>query len=187
MHTLRKQDRDAAMVNLVSFHEVPMPRGIAFCIDHIEDHGGRVAIFSADRTTAAVREHNEQFGTSLHGQQWLIDQYHAGKGNPANPIKQTSHCYHADTTIARLLTRYGHPTSTEGSIPWWALGIDLADRRKDGTIEEESVDHFLKVAHELGYEFRQPYSSGSERHHVILVNSPVARLEAWNVISEDRG
>lgn len=32
MHTLRTEDRDASMTNLVSFHAVPMPRGLAFAI-----------------------------------------------------------------------------------------------------------------------------------------------------------
>lgn len=186
MHTLRKQDRDNSMTNLVSFHGVPMPRGVAFAIDHIEHHGGRVAIFSADRTHAAISEHNKQFGTHLSSQESLIADFRAGRGNPANPVDETSHCYYADATIARLLTSYGHTTFRRDKLPWWAVGIDLADKRRDGTIESESVDHFLAVAHHLHYDFRQPYSSGSERHHVILVNSPIARLEAWNQISKER-
>lgn len=174
------------MTNLVSFHDVPMPRGIAFAIDHIEDHGGRVAIFSADRTHSAINEHNKQFGTHLSSQESLIAAFEAGRGNPANPVDRTSHCYRADATIARLLTHYGHTTRVGARIPWWAVGIDLADKRRDGTIERESVDHFLAVSHHLGYDFKQPYSSGSERHHVILVNSPISKLESWNVISENR-
>lgn len=185
MHTLRKEDRDRSMANLVSFHDVPMPRMVAFTIDHVERHGGRVAIFSADRTRPAIAEHNRQFGTRLKSQEELIEAAKHG-GNPANPVDRTSHCYRADATIAALLTRSGHPTREGGEIPRWAVGVDLADRRKDGTIEQESVDRFLAVARQLGYSFRQPYSSGSERHHVILVASPIARLEDWNVISENR-
>lgn len=181
MHTLRKQDRDNSMTNLVSFHDVPMPRGIAFAIDHIEHHGASVAIFSADRTVAAVNEHNRQFGTHLHSQQYAIDHQGEPGWSAANPINRTSHCYYADQTVARLLTHYGHTTRTGQKIPWWALGIDLADRGKS-----EDVSHFLSVAKKLHYDFRQPYSSGTERHHVILVNSPIASLENWNVISEVR-
>lgn len=181
MHTLRTMDRAASMVNLVSFHEVPMPRGLAFAINHVEGRGAKVDIFSADRTVSAIAEHNREFGTHLKAQQQLIDDFNAGRGNPANPIDETSHCYFADATIAALLTHYGHPTKVGDKIPWWALGIDLSDRGKT-----EDVSRFLIAAHNLGYDFRQPYSSGSERHHVIAVNSPIARLESWNVISKKR-
>lgn len=166
----------------VSFHLVPMFRGIAFAIDHIEDHGAKVAIFSADRRVSVLAEHNKQFGTHLKSQAQLIRDYQNGNGNPANPINRTSHCLYADASVAALLTRYGHPTRIGGKIPWWALGIDLADKGKS-----EDVSAFLSKAHHLGYDFKQPYPrSSGERHHVILVNSPIPRLEAWNVISEDR-
>lgn len=182
MHTLREQDRDAPMVNLVSFHNVPMPRMIAFTIDHIEKHGARVDIFSADRTVAAIAAHNEQFNTHLHAQLYLFQNQGKPGFNPANPPNRTSHCYFADAVIALLLTHNGHPVRVGGEIPRWALGVDLSDHGK-----AEDISRFLTVARRLGYDFRQPYIDQSrERHHVILVNSPIPKLEAWNVISENR-
>jgi hypothetical protein len=176
MHTLRLQDRDASMTNLVSFHNVPMPRGLAFVIRDIERHGAPIAIFSADRTIEAIRAHNTQFGTNLHAQQWLVNEFATGRGNPANPVNQTSHCYHADATIGRLLG-----VGIGATIPWWALGLDIADRGK-----VEDVRRFMNVAHLLNYPFRQPYTAGSERHHVILTASPIANLEARKQIGKDR-
>lgn len=176
MHTLRKQDRDASMTNLVSFHGVPMPRGLAFAIDHIERHGGKVDIFSADRTVAAVAEHNRQFGTNLHAQQYLYDNQHRPGFNPANPPNRTSHAYYSDGNPA-----YGG-RKAGARLPWYMLGIDLAD---DG--RSEDVSRFLRVARRLGYHVTQPYASGSERHHIIFTQSPVENLERWNVISKNRG
>lgn len=169
------------MTNTVSFHRVPMFRGIAFAIDHIESHGGRVTIASADRRDSVIAEHNREFGTNLHGQQYAID--HAGQPgwSAANPIDETSHCLHADLAVAALLGRHGTIVQRRGTIPWWALGIDLDDVGK-----REDCTNFLKVAHHLGYPFAQPYSSGSEKHHVILTSSPIPNLERWNVISKER-
>lgn len=176
MHTLRKKDRDASMTNYVSFQGVPMHRGIAFTIDHIEDHGGRVDIFSACRKDAVIKEHNAQFGTHLSGQQFLYDHQNQPGFNPANPVTQTSHCGFADAVTGRI---FGVRPGAE--LPWYGEGVDLSDRGK-----VEDVSNFLAVAHHLGYSFRQPYNSGSERHHVILIASPIPVLERWNVISKNR-
>lgn len=176
MHTLRTQDRDASMTSLVSFHNVPMPRGLAFALDHIEDHGGKVDIFSADRTVKAVAAHNKQFGTNLHAQQYLYDNQHRPGFNPANPPNRTSHAYYSDGNAA-----YGG-RGPGVRLPWYMLGLDLADRGKS-----EDVSNFLRVARKLGYKVTQPYKSGSERHHIIFTESPIRNLENWNVISENRG
>lgn len=181
MHTLRTVDRDRSMTNLVSFHGVPMPRMIAFAIRDIERNGAPVVVASADRTVAAIAEHNAQFGTRLHAQQFLFDHQGEPGFNPANPPSRTSHCYKADATIAALLSRWGVPTVAGGPIPRWALGVDLDDVGK-----HEDVTKFMSVAHRLGYVFAQPYSSGSERHHVILVQSPIRPLERRNQISHVR-
>jgi hypothetical protein len=180
VHTLRKQDRDASMTNLVSFHGVPIPRGLAFAIWHIEDHGAPVSIFSADRTVKAIADHNAQFGTQLHAQQFLFDNQNKPGFNPANPPARTSHCYFADGNPAYKNSK-GQIVAPGGRIPWYSVGIDLADKGKT-----EDCRHFLTVAHKLGYEFIQPYKVGSEQHHVIAVKSPVATLEHWNVISKKR-
>lgn len=184
MHTFRPQDRDQAMDHTISFHEVPMFRGLAFAINHIEHHGAPVAIFSADRRDAVIAEHNKQFGTHLKGQAELVrlhaqDPVHFAA---ANSPTTTSHCLYADAIIAALLTRHGHPTHAGDRLPWFALGLDLTDRYK-----VEHPDHFLAVARELHYEFVQPYpQSPSEHHHVICVKSPIGALEQSNQISRNR-
>jgi hypothetical protein len=180
MKKLSTDDRAASMTEVVSFHDVPMPRGLAFAISHIERHGAPVSIFSADRTVGAIAAHNKQFGTALHAQQFLFDNQGKPGFNPANPPSRTSHCYFADGNPAYKSTK-GQIIAPGGRIPWYSLGIDVSDV---GKVEE--VGRFLKVAHELGYEFVQPYSSGSERHHVISVKSPIATLEHWNVIAKNR-
>lgn len=184
MNVLRTADRDRSMTALVSFHDVPIRRAIAFAIRDIEKHGGRVAIFSANRTTVAIREHNRLFGTNLSGQQELIDAFNAGHGNPANPISLTSHCGFADATVAALLNSVANGLSMLRAgerIPYWAEGVDLSDR---GKIEDPS--RFLRVAHKLGYDFRQPYKTGGEQHHVILVKSPIHTLESRGQIAKER-
>lgn len=162
------------MRNVVSYQRVPMPRGLAFALYHIDKHGGHVDIFSADRTVKTIAEHNRQFGTNLHAQQYLVDLANSGKGNPANPVNRTSHCYFSDGNKV-----YGVPAGAK--IPWYKLGIDLSDKGK-----VEDVSHFLAVAHSLGYNFVQPYPSGSERHHVVSVNNVIPTLEHWSVISKVR-
>lgn len=181
MHRLRVEDRDRAMTAIVSFHNVPMPRMVAFAIRDIESDGAPVDVFSADRTTKAIGQHNAQFGTNLSGQAALVALFRAGLGNPANSPNTTSHCYCADASVAALLSRYHAPTQAGRKIPVWAVGIDLADKGK-----VETVERFLTVAHRLGYRFMQPYASGSERHHVILVSSPIPVLERRNQIAKER-
>jgi hypothetical protein len=180
MKKLSTTDRAASMTEGVSFHDVPMPRGLAFAISHIESHGAPVSIFSADRTVAAINAHNAQFGTTLHAQQFLFDNQGKPGFNPANPPNRTSHCYFADGNPAYKNTK-GQIVAPGGKIPWYSLGIDVCDKGK-----VEDVSNFLRVAHTLGYEFVQPYASGSEKHHVVSVKSPVATLEHWNVISKNR-
>lgn len=181
MHTLRTEDRDRSMNTLVSFHSVPMPRMLAFAIRDIEHHGAPVAIFSGDRTVAAIAEHNRQFGTHLSAQQALIDAFNAGHGNPANPLNRTSHCYFADDTVAALMRAHGHACQAGGRLPRYALGLDLSDKGK-----VEDTRRFLNIAHLLGYQFMAPYTSGSEKHHVVCVQDPIAVLEARNQISKIR-
>ncbi len=181
MNRLRVTDRNRSMANLVSFHDVPMPRMLAFAIRDVERNGAPVDIFSADRTVAAIEEHNRRYHTNLHAQQYLYDHQHEPGFNPANPPSLTSHCYRADATIAKLFGHIGVYIVPTAAIPRWALGIDLSDKGKS-----EDVSNFLAVSHRLGYRFAQPYASGSERHHVILTASPIHTLESRGQISRHR-
>lgn len=178
MLTLRKQDRDNSMTVIVSYERtVPLPRGVGFALWHIEQHGGKIDIFSADRRDRVIARHNRAFGTNLHGQRWLI---RYGE-NPANPVDRTSHCYYSDGNRA-YRRRNGQQIPAGGRLPWYMVGLDLADQG-----EVESVDGFLRVARHLGYSVVQPYPVGGERHHVVFVKSPIPVLERWNVISKERG
>lgn len=182
MHSFTVRHRNKSMTNTVSYRGVPIFRGLAFTIYHIEKHGGHVDIFSADRRDKIIEEHNRQFGTHLHGQGYLYSGYihgHAGF-NPANPPSRTSHCLYSDGSRA-YKNRFGRHIAPGGKLPWYELGIDLSDKGK-----QEDVSHFLHVAHSLGYPFVQPYSSGSERHHVVLTKSPINRLVKSKVISRIR-
>lgn len=175
-----KDQRDGKMTDLVSFHGVPMPRANAFVINHIEEHGAKVAIYSCDRTVAAIAAHNKQFGTNLHAQQYLYDHQNEPGFNPANSPSTTSHCYFADGN-PHYASSAGRVYASGARIPWFMVGTDLDDYGKN-----EYVVHFLATAHGLGYPYVQPYASGSERHHVVLTKSPISVLEHWNVIAKER-
>src|SRR4051795_3807159 len=90
------------MTHTVSFHRVPMPRGLAFVNWHIEHHGGLMFVWSVDRRDRIIAEHNRQFGTNLHGQQWLIDAHARDPKRyaAANRVDRTSHCLYADGNAA---------------------------------------------------------------------------------------
>lgn len=182
MHTFTTRHRNKRMTNIVSYHGVPMFRGLAFTLYHIDKHGGHVDIFSADRRDSVINEHNRQFHTNLHGQGYLYNGYIHGRAgfNPANPPNRTSHCLRSDGAPV-YRNRFGRHIPPGNKLPWYMLGIDLSDRGK-----KENVSNFLHVAHRLGYPFVQPYSSGSERHHVVLVKSPLRTLEHHKVISKVR-
>jgi hypothetical protein len=180
MHTLRIQDRDNSMTVTISYENVPMFRGLAFALRDIQNNGAPVSIFSADRRDAVVRAHNKQFGTQIHSQEYAV----AHQGQPgwsaANPVNRSSHCLRSDGNPVYRNSR-GQSIAPGGRLPWYELGIDMADQGK-----AEDVSRFLKVAHRLGYHFVQPYSSGSEKHHVVCVHSPIPTLEHRNQISKDR-
>jgi len=182
MKRFSKDDRDTAMTHPVSFHGVPMPRGVAFAINHCEEHGAKASIASAIRVDRILNEHNRQFKTTLHGQQYLIDMHAKDPAHfaGANPVNMTSHCWFSDGNPIYKDSK-GRPIPARGKLPWYMIGIDLDDigRWEDNT-------HFLLVAHRLGYEFVAPYQSGSERHHLVMTRSPVPTLEHWNVISKKR-
>lgn len=186
MRRFSTADRDQAMTHTVSYRNVPMARGLAFAFHHISLHGGPVRIYSADRRDKVIAEHNREFGTSLHGQQWLIDAYRRDPVHfaPANPVDRTSHCLRSDGNPAYRDSR-GRLIAAGGRLPWYELGVDLEDIDHDGKVGND-VNQFLAAAHRLGYPFVRPYASGAEGHHVVLTRSPVPVLEAWNQISKER-
>lgn len=182
MNRFSKKDRDAPMTHTVSLHDVPMPRGVAFAINHCEEHGAKVSIASAIRVDQVLQEHNQQFHTNLHGQQYLIDTHAKDPAHfaGATPVNMTSHCWFSDGNPVYKDSK-GRPIPACGKIPWYMIGVDVDDI---GRVEDNS--HFLLVAHQLGYEFVAPSHSGSELHHLVLTKSPVATMEHWNVIAKTR-
>jgi hypothetical protein len=186
LHTFSTAQRDRSMTATVSYHGVPLFRGLAFALHHIAMHGGGVWVYSADRRDHVIAEHNRQFGTHLHGQQWLVDAHaHDPVRNaPANSPTTTSHCLRSDGAPVYRDAR-GRHVPAGGSIPWYSLGIDLEDADSDGR-RGNDVDRFLRIAHRLGYAAVRPYASGSEGHHVVFVHSPIPTLEHWNQIAKER-
>lgn len=173
-------DRHAPLEHVVSFHDVPMYRVQAWVYWDCERHGAKVSIASAIRVDSIVQQHNHQYGTNLHGQQYAID--HAGQPgwSAADPINLTSHCGHSDGALV-YVDEHGHHIPAKGVLPKYEWGVDADDL---GKVEDNS--HLLHVSHQLGYLLAAPYRSGSERHHLIIARDPVHVLESRNVISKDR-
>src|SRR3954447_17212014 len=98
MNHFAKADRDKPMTHTVSFHGVPLPRALAFAINHCEEHGAKVSIASAIRVDRIINEHNREFHTNLHGQQFLIDMHKRDPAHfaAANSCSTTSHCWFSD-------------------------------------------------------------------------------------------
>ena len=177
MKRFNARNRAHSMTVTVSFHDVPMPRGLAFAIRHIETRT-KVAIFSADRRDKIIAEHNKAFGTNLHGQAWLVAAHARDPAHfaPANSPATTSHCYHSDGNPAYRYQN-GEQIPSGGPLPWFMVGLDIADAH---------VTAFLHAARQLRYAFIQPYASGRERHHVVCRDSPIHALEQNNQISKNR-
>lgn len=173
-------DRHAPMLHIVSFHDVPLHRVNAYVLWDCEQHGARVSIASGIRTDDVIAAHNKEFGTDLHGQQFAIDHQGQPGWSAANPLNRTSHCGFSDGSPCYVDVA-GHHIQAGGRLPEWEWGIDVDDI---GKVEDNS--HLLHVAHQIGFHLLAPYSSGSEHHHLVNVRSPIALLEARNVISKDR-
>lgn len=172
--------RDRSMLVIVSYENVPMPRGLAFMYRHIQAHGAHADFFSCDRRAHVIRVHNRAFGTHLMSQPQLIALAASGHGNPANAVNRTSHCRRSDGNRA-YVTSSGKHAPPGALIPWFQTGTDCADHD-----EYESVDRILRVADVLGYDLVQPYPVGGEKHHLVLRSSPIPVLEHWNLIAKER-
>lgn len=180
------EHRRLAMNHTVSFHDVPMPRGLAFVLYDVERHGGAMFVWSVDRRIKQITAHNREFGTHLHAQQALIDAHARDPVHnaAANPVDRTSHCLRADGNPAYRDSR-GKIITPGGHLRWWQIGGDYEDNDQDGR-RGNDVNRILKISHELGYAFVQPYRSGSEGHHLVLVHDPIPVLERRHVIATNR-
>jgi hypothetical protein len=137
---------------VVSYRGIPLYRCQAWALELVKAAGVEPVIISGIRDDAIIREHNRRFHTNLHGQQYLVDLFHAGKGNPANTPATTSHCHHGDGNYV-----YG---AAGRNIPLVMNGIDAEDNAKAQAI-------VAKLNH-LGFRAVCPYNTGSELHHFSL-------------------
>lgn len=169
-------DRAAPMLHIVSYHNVPMPRGNAYAVWACEQRGAKVDVYSCVRVDAVIAEHNRLFHTNLHGQQYLIDMHAKDPAHfaAANPLKQTSHCFYSDGH-AFYGVPAGHP------IPYLMVGMDLDDHGK-----YEDNTHFAGVAHGLGLQWVGLYKVGNERHHGSFGPNLIPVLEHHGIIDRNR-
>lgn len=78
---------------------------------------------------------------------------------PANPVRISSHCLFNDGVA------YPH-VAREAELEDWQVGLDVKDA---------DVQRVIASAKRHGWHLHQPYSSGSERHHLNFSSRPVAR------------
>jgi hypothetical protein len=138
---------------VVSYRGIPLYRCQAWALELVKEAGVEPVIISGIRDDPIIREHNRRFHTNLHGQQYLVDLFRAGRGNPANSPATTSHCHHADGN------HYYGPAGA--NIPLIKNGIDAEDNAKAEAI-------VAKLNH-LGFPAACPYHTGSELHHFSLM------------------
>lgn len=151
---------------VVSYRGIPLYRAQAWALELVDHAGVTPVIISGIRDDAIIAQHNRQFGTNLHGQQYLIDLARHG-GNPANPLNETSHCDYSDGNRV-----YGRYAPRFGRLPKIVNGIDALDNA--------TADRIVRTLNHLGFPASLPYSSGSELHHFSLtpnhVNDYIKRL-----------
>lgn len=178
-----KEDRDKAMLHTVSYHDVPMPRVIAYCLHSCEVRGAKVSVASCIRVDSVIEEHNREFGTNLHGQQFCIDMHKKDPAHfaAANSPNTTSHCFFSDGNPAYRDPKTGGVIPATHKLPVWMVGIDVDDI---GKVEDNS--HLLHVAGQFGLHFVSPYKSGTEHHHLVCAINPIPTLEHHGVISKER-
>lgn len=170
----RKSQRHMAMTHTVSYKNVPVPRGIAYALDLIDRKGATFDVVSCIRVDSILKQHNKQYGTNLHGQQYLYDNQNKPGFNPANPPSMTSHCYYSDGNAVYKRPSGGHASAGQ-KIVWYQIGIDTSDS-----------DSVLKIGNSIGFHIVRPYSSGSEAHHLCFTVSPIKLLESKGTISKIR-
>lgn len=136
---------------VVSYRNVPLYRCQAWALELIEDEV-TPCILSGIRDDAIIEAHNRKYGTNLHGQQYLVNLWRAGKGNPANSPNTTSHCHHADGN--KVYGAYG------ANIPLVKNGIDACSN--------DTATRIVRALNKKGFRAAQPYNSGSELHHFSL-------------------
>lgn len=110
---------------------------------------------SVDRSDAAAKVLHRH---GKHTQREVIRLHAEGVPGygPANPVDESTHCRRNDGVA------YPH-RPRKARLRAWQVGFDVND---------DQVDDVKRAAHELGWHVRQPYHSGSERHHLNFTRRP---------------
>lgn len=138
---------------VVSYRDVPLYRMQAWALELVRRKKHVTpCILSGIRNDNVIAAHNRKYGTNLHGQQYLVNLYRAGRGNPANSPQTTSHCGHADGNPV-----YGPAGS---NIPKIKNGIDACDNA--------TAERIVQALNDLHIHASLPYHTGSELHHFSL-------------------
>lgn len=137
---------------IVSYRGIPVYRCQAWALELVKDAGVTPCIISGIRNDSVIAAHNRKFHTNLHGQQYLVNLFRAGRGNPANTPQTTSHCGYADGNRV-----YGRSGTRIAKIK---NGIDACDN--------VTATRIVSKLNHLGFRAAQPYNSGSELHHFSL-------------------
>jgi lysozyme len=173
-----KENRTLPLWETCAYQRVPMFRALALALDHAAEMGARFSVFSADRRDTVLTRFNKQFGTTLHGQQFLFDHQHQPGFFPANPPGHTSHCLCSDGNAAYRVK--GKVVAAGGKLPNYFLGIDACDTGPGAKPNDCSM--LIGRLEGLGYHVTRPYHSGSEAHHFSFTSDPTPVLLHWKRI-----
>lgn len=139
---------------IVPFDGTPCPRGIAWMLQDCRQHGGwSGSLLSCDRRKGIP----EIFGRKSQYALYMGWIQHLAGYLPANPPGRSTHEYVNDGVA--------YPVPAMTKLAWWMVGMDVTE-----------WDELLRAMKKLGYHGKQPYSSGSEAHHINMTISP------WEVV-----
>lgn len=146
---------------VVVFDGVPCTVAAKLVLVDCARHGWDGVLVSSDRRDDP---HTERLlhRLGLHTQKEIIELHARGVPGygPADPVELSSHCGFSDGVSYPDIRPGGHLPH-----PSYQLGRDVTD-----------WDRLIEVATRLGYDLVQPYSSGSEAHHVNERRDPKRRL-----------
>lgn len=152
MPTKKKTKRP--LRDTVAFDGTPVFHGLAVILTLARANGWRGTLNSADRRKGVAERYGKKSQWRLYMEYWV---WRVAGSNPANPPGRSTHELRSDGVAYR--GPVGRP------LAWWQLGLDVTE-----------PEQLIRVCSQLGFSLRQPYSSGSERHHVNLRKSPTRQL-----------
>lgn len=147
------------LTETVAFDGVPTFRGLALLLQDCRDHGWHGRLNSSDRRKGVAERYGKMSQAALYVAYWVR---HLPGFAPANAPGRSTHELRSDGAAYR--GPVGRPLS------WYQLGLDVSN----------DVE-LVRIARQLGYDLRHPYTSGAEAHHVNLYKSPTKRLRARGI------